>query len=309
MTEMPKLSVQDYKTFKRSVRKGIEYIPNDLIDGIRVHVDPTVHLKPSVDWALRYGSGLATKQKSVPLVLLTPEQEKGLFLYYNDLRFSAKRRMAQWPCHDPERVLSVVADIIIAIRLAEQTRNRIIDFNMGLITNSVNYYCGGRPGIDRKDLYTEGCHAMFRIVDCFNINEGTKFSTYTFRSLFNCYNRFSATNSLRNKRQRIFSTIDKSDIDGEGFAASIEGQSEYETRCEMDMVEMFRVLTANEANLTPLERKVIDLKHFTGASRELTWPEISRTVEVSRERAREIYDEACLKLQSAMKDGGTAIDG
>ena len=117
--------------------------------------------------------------------LLSPTQERALFLQYNFRKYQAvlaRRRL------DPARVKRRRLDQIDRL-LADATavRNRIVRANLRLVVSVAKKHV--RPGLSLPELVSEGTVTLMRAVEGFDTRRGHKFSTYATLALMKGFAR------------------------------------------------------------------------------------------------------------------------
>jgi RNA polymerase sigma factor (sigma-70 family) len=117
--------------------------------------------------------------------LLTPAQERALFLKFNYHKFAfvtARRQL------DPELVRR--RDLDTLERLldnATQTKNAIVRANLRLVVSVARKHL--RPGLSLMELISEGNITLMRAVESFDFHKGHRFSTYATLALMKGFAR------------------------------------------------------------------------------------------------------------------------
>lgn len=227
---------------------------------------------------------------------LSYEQEAHLFMRFNfarrktseilasfagrKLTANATRRLLAWG----HRVLSARSVIVrlnmpLVLAMAKRTKLSHIDFN---------------------EMISEGNMALLRSVEKFDCSRGYKFSTYSCRAILKAFSRVA----MRASRYRgQFPTE---------FDPAME-RSDYLDRrrenVEDDCVdELKRIMLDNLAGLSDVERTVIRERFalspkFDGdATSPKTLEQVGNIIGVTKERVRQIQNNALKKIRSALED-------
>ena len=227
---------------------------------------------------------------------LSHAQEQRLFMRFNlarrhvtqiltthagkSLTPAAARRLLAWGY----RVLAARSVIVrlnlpLVLAMAKRTRLANIDFN---------------------EMISEGNMALLRSVEKFDCSKGFKFSTYSCRAILKSFSRVA----MRASRYRgRFPTA---------FDPTME-RSDYLDRkrlnVEEDCVEELKqILLKNVANLTDVERTVIHERFAIGkpaigvASGPKTLEQVGHIIGVTKERVRQIQNNALKKIRLALEE-------
>jgi len=170
-------------------------------------------------------------------------------------------------------------------------RDRLVNANLGLVYDLI-----GRSrfaALDRDEMTSEGMMALLRAVDTFDPWRGFRFSTYACNAILRAFSRAA----LKDSKRRIVSavsydhTIEKSD-----FAELRHGGD-----AGLYSERLRRILSANDAELTPIEQLVLRRRfpHGEDDPRE-TLDDIGRDMKVSKERIRQIQLSALAKLRKSL---------
>ena len=230
------------------------------------------------------------------LPALSHEQEKHLFMRFNFARkryadilseFASKRltadatrRLLAWGY----RVLSSRSVIVrlnmpLVLAMAKRTRLTAIDFN---------------------EMVSEGDMALLRSVEKFDCGRGFKFSTYSCRAILKAFSRVA----MRASRYRgQFPTE---------FDPSMERSDHLDTQrigVEEDCVdELKQILLDNLAELSDVERTVINERFAIDpiaqveAALPKTLEQVGHIIGVTKERVRQIQNNALKKIREALEE-------
>lgn len=241
----------------------------------------------------RVSGGALTKS------LLTAAEERQMFMRYNYCRH---RMMRILRAYAGRRLAAQAARELIGWEAeACDTRETILLANLGLVPAMLKR--SRIIGVDFSDLISEGQMAVLRSVDKFDCSRGFKFSTYACRAVLSSFSR-----SLANlARERRFAPTE--------FNPGLESGDDTKRRRGEDEVyyldALKDVLSQNDAELSPMELRIIDERFgFSGqpprgrgrASQLTTLSQIARVVGLTRERVRQIQNDAIAKIQGAVRE-------
>jgi RNA polymerase sigma factor (sigma-70 family) len=212
--------------------------------------------------------------------LLTPAQERGLFLRLNFRKYQfvqARRRL------DPQfaraRDLNLLEGLL---RRIHETRNQIVAANLRLVVSVARKHL--RPGLQLMELVSEGNLVLMRAVDGFNVSRGHRFSTYATLALMKGFAR-SVPQLLQRGR------------------AALPGDAVLETLADPAPPAGTRRLVARDelrkllASLDARERDVL-LAHWGVGDREASYDQLGAELGLSRQRIRQIEQSALQKLRA-----------
>ncbi len=212
--------------------------------------------------------------------LLTPTQERGLFLQLNYRKYQfiqARRRL------DPQfaraRDLALLEDLL---RWVHETRNRIVQANLRLVVSVARKHL--RPGLQLMELISEGNLVLMRAVDGFNVGKGNRFSTYATLALMK---GFARSVPQMQQRNRVLAGDDAVLATLPDTTAPVPG------RALTARDELRRLLMPLDAR----ERDVL-LAHWGVGDRQASYDELGEQLGLSRQRIRQIEQGALRKLRA-----------
>ena len=180
-----------------------------------------------------------------------------------------------------------------------KTRGAIVRLNMPLVLAMAKRT--KLTHIDFNEMISEGNMALLRSVEKFDCGRGFKFSTYSCRAILKAFSRVA----MRASRYRgQFPTE---------FDPAMERSNYREVRrvgVEEDCVdELKAILLKNHADLSDVERTVIRERFALGAVVLTSMPVGPKTLEqvghiigVTKERVRQIQNNALKKIRAALED-------
>ncbi len=221
---------------------------------------------------------------------LTRKQETVLFLRYNYARF----RLTTLVTAQRKRFAARrVEEILHWYRQSLIYRAALTNANMALVVamakrtriNSVEF----------GELVSEGNMALLRAVDKFDIARGFKFSTYACRAILKSFNRLATKTGTY--RQHFPTEFDPE------MERSDEMDRRHTDQRELAIEDLQRVLLANMAELSEVERTVVGARFAVAGNRQVrTLEEVGRLVGLSKERVRQVQNEALSKLREALEE-------
>ena len=218
----------------------------------RIMLDPAPIPRADTRWY--FSENPATKANSQ---LLTPDQERIIFLQFNYCRWRASRDGGEW------------------VARSEALKARIIEYNLALVISMVCRFVNVGSS-EYYDLVCEGNVSLLRSVELFDIGKGFKFSTYACHAICNIIFR-----RLR-KKARELPTIPEPDL---GSTPAMD----------TDLLELQQVLF--DADLDAKERAVIQMRFLDEESLILEEIGRRLSPPVSKERVRQIEKKALDKLK------------
>jgi RNA polymerase primary sigma factor len=270
-------------------KKKVRFIDDPLFHGedAQEQIDAIVNQQP-----LLAGSDRAAEETRVPrdlppyfaslyrTPLLTPSQERGLFLRLNYRKYQfvqARRRL------DPQfaraRDLNLLEGLLKRIH---ETKNQIVAANLRLVVSVARKHL--RPGLQLMELVSEGNLVLMRAVDGFDVSKGHRFSTYATLALMKGFAR-SVPQLLQRGKVAL--------ADDAALAAMADPASSSQSRQLVARDELRKLLAALDAR----ERDVL-LAHWGVGDREASYDQLGAEMGLSRQRIRQIEQSALQKLRA-----------
>jgi RNA polymerase sigma factor (sigma-70 family) len=227
---------------------------------------------------------------------LSYEQEGHLFERFNYARREAARILASFA----GKKLSVAATrrVLRWGHRVLRTRGVIVRLNMPLVLAMAKRT--RLTNIDFNEMISEGNMALLRSVEKFDCSRGYKFSTYSCRAILKAFSRVA----MRASRYRgQFPTE---------FDPAMERSDYIEKRrkgVEEDCVdELKEIMVRNVANLSEVEHVVIRERFALGLPVDGEMPspktleQVGHIIGVTKERVRQIQNNALKKIRGALED-------
>jgi len=243
---------------------------------------------------LRDVDKIKNAENSAKKFILTSSEERALFLQFDYAKFKANPNIM--PARFRMLTVKECQEAIKWGNLAKDVRDTIIVANLGLVLSMAKRY----RYIDRKnsdEIIAEAFNVLMKTVDRFEAGRGFKFSTYACRGIVKSFQRTSIKND---KRDGIFRTL----FNKNGELLPFEDPVEYDSDKAMYIADMQHTLKHNTANLNDDELFVIKkrfLEYNIKTNKEHTLGEIGEMIELTKERVRQVQNNALGKLQRALE--------
>jgi len=305
------------RTLRRLLGEKYEYVDHPLFalpdDEAyeEVFEKPDLLPLPNVDWYVGLmdprtsTAPITSVPKSSGSVLLTAAQERVLFSQFNFCRREVcRRRDALGPGADPVMVQreSGVREMLDWYARADQLRTQIANTNLALVL-AMAKRVRIHPG-DFADLISEGNMALLRAADKFDVSRGFKFSTYACRAILKAFSR----QGIKMTKHRQMFPVDF-DPKFERSNHQSEKNAEHEDDCAD---EVGRIVNENLADLSDMERKVVAARFNVGPDaaerraagnlRPLTLDQVGKMIGVTKERVRQIQNQAMEKIRTTLEE-------
>ncbi|QDU70339.1 sigma-70 family RNA polymerase sigma factor [Mucisphaera calidilacus] len=256
--------------------------------------------RASVDWYYhleRDTPVLQMNQASEPQ-LLTPAQERVIFVAFNYCRFRA------------EEVRSSIKTRRVGARQAEalldwdaramRLREFIAEYNVALVLAMARKF--ERSRLDFSEMIAEGNLALIRSIEKFDVSRGFKFSTYACRSILKAFSRLGEKTS---RYRRLFPVEANPD-----YERSDHAERKAEEQREDCTEQVARLVDHDASGLTSLEREVVRQRFGLDGANEgqaMTLLQVGQKIGMTKERVRQIQNRALRKLRSSLEE--TFLDG
>lgn len=224
--------------------------------------------------------------------LLTFEQEQHYFRKLNYLKFRSTQMRHQLDVDFPVREL--VQQIQRFDAEADCVRDLLVRANLRLVHSFARKY-SRKTKVAFDDIRSEGHLALLRAVDCFNYRLGNRFSTYATWAIRNSAGRLSKTTFRDSER---FVPVDPLVL-REQVSSLPEAESEEQR--DSRLLAVRELLEEILADLNERESMIIHERfglNSEGASR--TFRELAEEMGISRERVRQLQNQAIEQMRSAL---------
>tara|TARA_Y100000310_G_scaffold209426_1_gene210053 strand:- start:10103 stop:10963 length:861 start_codon:yes stop_codon:yes gene_type:complete len=222
-------------------------------------------------------SACSTKVKGKPYNL-SADQERILFTQFN----YAKKRMIEAASQEQFDKWE---------RIAMSLHTTIFNANIFLAPSVMKTINGWQA--EAQDLCQEGLMGIMRAIHRFDVGRGMKFSTYAFHTI-----RRSMLRYIISKQNRA---VKVNEYNGEMIHQDQVVQDDKDT-CESEVMQQLQLAINGGTVLTEREAKIINLRFPTNGDKPLTLHDLGKIINLSKERVRQIQDEAREKLRMYMAD-------
>lgn len=305
------------------ILKGILAEPMDYIDHPDYHLPDAAEriygfteiARPDVTWYrplmddfVSTRSRSARSPKSQSTILLTGAQERILFMKYNFARFSISE--IQKRAASRALTLAEAREVLKWHAIAGRYREQLAETNLALVLAMAKRV--RLSEVDFADLIGEGNMALMRSVDKFDCNRGFKFSTYACRAILKAFSRHGIKVTTHNRR---FGAEYDPALERSNHLENVRATHERECADEVK-----HIVTANKAELSEIEIKVISHRFGIDAStalaalgasdlssvssepaQALTLEQVGQVIGVTKERVRQIQNKALEKIRTALQ--------
>lgn len=228
--------------------------------------------------------------------VLTASQERYIFQKFN---YARHRVMLILRRFKGQRLTKAAArELLKWDAVTQAARTDIVRSNTSLVLAMARR--SRNNGVELGELVSEGNLALLRCVDKFDAARGFKFSTYACRAILASFAR-AGTKAARHRSQ--FPTPYDPAMERSDFLEKRRSQIEHDC-----VDELKRILFDNSAELSQVERKVLtarfslDESEESAAGRRKTLDQVGDLLGVSKERVRQIQNQAMIKLRAVLEE-------
>jgi RNA polymerase primary sigma factor len=297
-----RLSPDDQKALKLVLEGKYEYVKHPLFhesDAMQRIFDQAPAMpRPDTSWYHPVMDSITDERpaQNNATVLLNTEQERAVFLQFNFSRMMVcdlRDAVAGQPLTDEQ-----AAELLKWHAKSEHYRALIAQMNLALVLAMAKRV--RMSDVDFSDLISEGNMALLRAVDKFDVARGFKFSTYACRAILKA---FSRTGMKFSKYRQLFPTDFDPKLEKSDYMAN--KRASHETDC---VDEIKTIIKDNTADLSEIERQVIEHRFALGRRREmnpdsapLTLEQVGKIIGVTKERVRQIQNKAMEKIRVSLE--------
>ena len=224
--------------------------------------------------------------------VLGPKDEAGAFRRMNYLKYRANviRSGLSLENADLEK-LTAIDDLLLR---ATRVHDHIVKANMRLVMSVAKKFVDSRNTFD--ELFSEGVVALLRAVEKFDVERGFRFSTYATTAIRHQIYRWKTRDG---RRQKEFSTNADESLRAAQFSAE-EGVMRDSATSRIN-----EVLEEMLSRLDSRERLVVSGRFGLDSSGvKETFASLGETLNISKERARQITERAVAKLRVMAREFG-----
>ncbi len=287
------LTPEQVKALKLLLDEHVEYVANEMLDQshaeqlLRRPLTENPDREPNDDSSVH---GLTDQEKAVWAL----DREIFFFLRFNYCR----RHLCDIMNANAGRRLNEEAtrDVLKWHQRVRETREEIIRQNVPLVLAMAKRT--RIVGVDISDLISEGNLALMRAVNKFDCAKGYKFSTYACRAILKSFSRVAARAS---RHRNHFPTEFDPSLEKSDFVERRRAEQE-----DNVVHDLKTILGDNLANLSDVERKVIEARFALDADKENaeskahTLEQVGQMIGVTKERVRQIQNKALGKLRDTL---------
>ncbi|MFQ5411453.1 MAG: sigma-70 family RNA polymerase sigma factor [Phycisphaerae bacterium] len=219
---------------------------------------------------------------------LTPSEE---ILLFKQLHYSGYRLSRLYQSASRRMTARIKRNYSEWIQRYHRIRTRIVEANLGLVYDLI-----GRSRfetLDRDEMASEGMMALLRATDTFDPWRGFRFSTYACNAILRAFSRAALQETKR--RVRIAGPYDYE------YEKSDATESSHMEQRALFAERLRRILHLDNADLTDVEKTVLARRFPFDENRpRQTLEDIGKTMQVSKERVRQIQLSAISKLRHAI---------
>lgn len=228
-------------------------------------------------------------------ILLTAAEERVIFRQYNYARHRVRQlQHTVWESPEKTPTEDQAREMLHWKKMAEGYREQIAEINLALVLAMAKR--ARMSEVDFADLVSEGNMALMRAVDKFDCERGFKFSTYACRAILKAFSRQGM--KLSKHRQRFPTDFDPKLEKSDYLERKRDG-------LEKDAAEeVKRIVTENRADLSQIERQVIEHRFGVeagGLDKPMTLEQIGQIIGVTKERVRQIQNKALVKIREELE--------
>lgn len=295
---------QEESALLRIFEKEQDYIPSDVFlheDAERIIYDDAPEIqKPDTAWYHPVmddlSGGERVRQSTSSQVLLSAAEERVLFLQFNYARYRIRETQKEvWDAPDRTPTDEQARELLRWNEVSERLREQIANTNLALVLAMAKRT--RLSEVDFAEMVSEGNMALLRAVDKFDAERGFKFSTYACRAILKAFSRQGIKQTKH--RQRFPAEFDPK------LQKSDYLVMRRQERVRDDASEVRRIITENIADLSEIERTV--LEHRFGIEqplengKPLTLEQIGKLIGVTKERVRQIQNKAFTKIREELQ--------
>jgi len=277
----------------QSIPEKIDYVPQGDFDVPGTEEElfgPCAEVVPVARW--RHFPQVQDEHPSSPALRpeLTRRQEAVLFKRYNYARY----RLARLVSAQQRRFSAArVPEMLRWYRRVLDCRAELAGANMALVVAMARR--SRINTVEFGEMVSEGNLALLRAIDKFDPQRGFKFSTYACRAILKAFGRLAVKTGRY--RQHFPTEFDPQ------MERSDEVERRHSYQSELAVEDLRRVLQRNLAGLSDVERTVVGARFAVdGHARPGTLEEVGRRVGLSKERVRQVQNEALAKLRAALSE-------
>ena len=183
----------------------------------------------------------------------------------------------------------------------EDARNILIERNLRLVAHVVKKYSNTK--IDQDDLISIGTIGLIKGINSFNVDKGSKLSTYVSRCIDNEILMFIRSNKKTKSEIFLNEAIGKDKDDNEISLIDVIGKDEMCVDDEIDLkLRIKELYNKMKEILKGREKTILELRFGLGGTKPKTQHEIAEMLGISRSYVSRIETKAIGKLSEVIKE-------
>ncbi|MBN2844061.1 MAG: sigma-70 family RNA polymerase sigma factor [Sedimentisphaerales bacterium] len=175
-----------------------------------------------------------------------------------------------------------------------ELRDRITTSNMGLVLNMAQH-CK-YANVEYGELISEGSMALLRVTECYDYRLGFQFSTYACRAIGKSFSRLA-------KKTYKYNHISQLNFDPT-LEVDTTCQQLRQQRLSDSILQLRHYILGQRPELSEIEKEILRLRFSVGQYKgnPMTLKDIGSTLGLSKERIRQIQNQAVLKLGKIVRE-------
>ncbi|MBN1765479.1 MAG: sigma-70 family RNA polymerase sigma factor [Sedimentisphaerales bacterium] len=271
-----RLSSRQKESIRKIMTRPLAYVPD-----IRFQNKAVISKIMRLDFHIR------------PQTTINREQEQILFLQMNFARYRISK-IREKMLHLRKWHKDLVLELLHWHQKQLTYQSQIVRANIGLVfslARTSNFYAS-----DMSDLISEGNMALLKAVNGFDCSRGYKFSTYAYQIITKSFYQVS---KKAYRYHKLFPISWQPDM--EKFDQTKRRSDDFHNH---QISELHLIINENQARLTENEKKVLQMRFGLKQTENqpLTLSKIGQKLNLSKERIRQIQNQAINKIRETAKE-------
>lgn len=279
-----------------ALESNFTYMPSKLLD----KHDPKKFVFPNIipeDALASFFSDDYQISRGTNANLLTPEEEKQIFIHYNYLKREAKTLVRMYNQRRRATIATKLVETYIEIG---KVKDVIAYANIRLVLKFAHKQWVKNKHVDLDVMLSEAGMTMNRCIDKFQVDMGFRFNTLCVRSILRGFIRFY--HPVTEKYKHVSYTQED---------APQIAESRYNTPVEQvakaEMLDKFKqAIYSNAANLSRAEQIAINARFI--ADEQFTLEELGKVLGSTKEWARQVQNKALEKLKTYFEENMAELE-
>lgn len=181
----------------------------------------------------------------------------------------------------------------------DEARNVLIERNLRLVAHVAKKY--GNSNVEQDDLISIGTIGLIKGINSFNVDKGSKLSTYVSR----CIDNEILMYLRKNKKRRADVSLDESlSYDSEGNELHLEDilgtESDIVTK-DLEENDMRKIMLMEIGKLNERDKQIMVLRYGLNNNEELTQKEVAELLGISQSYISRIEKKVINKISNIIK--------